>query len=167
VGYLNHLSRLAIFPWAAPAIRRLNEAGLPVIVVTNQSGVSRGIFPESLVREAHQQIAQELSMAQARLDALYYCVHKGEDRCDCRKPLPGMLRRAAEEHGLDLARSFVIGDRYMDVTMAHSVGGRGVLVLTGYGRGEYEHHRHEWPRPPDQVAEDLRAAVDAILRERP
>ena len=167
VGYLNHLSRLLIFPWAAPAIRRLNDAGLPVIVVTNQSGVSRGIFPESLVAETHRQMAQELGAARARLDALYYCAHRREDDCDCRKPLPGLLRRAAEEHGLDLARCFVIGDRYADVALAHGVGARGVLVLTGYGRGEYELHREEWSRQPDHVAEDLREAVDVILKERP
>ena len=167
VGYLNHLSRLRIFPWAAPAIRRLNDAGLPVIVVTNQSGVSRGIFPESLVEDAHRQMAQELGAARARLDALYYCTHRREDNCDCRKPLPGLLRRAAEEHGLDLARSFVVGDRYADVALAHAVGSRGVLVLSGYGRGEYELHRDEWPQQPNLVAENLQVAVDMILQERP
>ena len=167
VGYLNHLSRLMIFPWAAAAIRRLNDAGLPVIVVTNQSGVSRGIFPESLVADTHRQMAQELGAARARLDALYYCTHRREDNCDCRKPLPGLLRRAAEEHGLDLARSFVVGDRYADVALAHAAGGRGVLVLSGYGRGEYELHRDEWTQQPDLVAENLQVAVDLILKERP
>lgn len=167
VGYLNHLSRLMIYPWAAAAIRRLNEAGLPVIVVTNQSGVSRGIFPESLVADVHRQMAQELGAAQARLDAVYYCTHRREDNCDCRKPLPGLLQRAAEEHGLDLTCSFVVGDRYADVASAHAAGSRGVLVLSGYGRGEYELHRDEWPQQPDYVAENLQVAVDLILGERP
>jgi D-glycero-D-manno-heptose 1,7-bisphosphate phosphatase len=167
VGYMNHLSRLMIYPWAAPAIRRLNDAGLPVIMVTNQSGVSRGIFPESLVADIHRQMAQELGAARARLDAVYYCTHRREDNCDCRKPLPGLLRRAAEDHGLDLARSFVVGDRYADVAMAHAAGGRGVLVLSGYGAGEYELHRDEWPQQPDLVAENLQVAVDMILKERP
>jgi D-glycero-D-manno-heptose 1,7-bisphosphate phosphatase len=164
VGYLNHLTRLMIYPWAAGAIRRLNEAGLPVMVVTNQSGVSRGIFPESLVTDVHRQMAQELGAARARLDAVYYCTHQREDRCDCRKPLPGLLRRAAAEHGIDLARSFVVGDRYLDVALAHAAGGRGVMVLSGFGRGEYEFHRHEWPRQPDLVADNLQAAVDMILK---
>jgi D-glycero-D-manno-heptose 1,7-bisphosphate phosphatase len=164
VGYMNHLSRLMIYPWAAASIRRLNEAGLPVIVVTNQSGVSRGIFPESLVQDVHRQMAQQLGTAQARLDAVYYCTHRREDNCECRKPRPGLLQRAAAEHGLDLERSFVVGDRYLDVALAHAAGGRGVMVLSGYGRGEYEFHRHEWPRPPDHVADDLQAAVDVILK---
>jgi D-glycero-D-manno-heptose 1,7-bisphosphate phosphatase len=163
VGYMNHLSRLTIYPWAAGAIRRLNEAGLPVIVVTNQSGVSRGIFPESLVIDIHRQLAQELGAGRARLDAIYYCTHRREDNCDCRKPLPGLLQRAAAEHGIDLARSFVVGDRYLDVALAHAAGGRGIMVMSGYGRGEYEFHRHEWSRQPDHVAENLREAVDTIL----
>jgi D-glycero-D-manno-heptose 1,7-bisphosphate phosphatase len=167
VGYLNHLSRLMIYPWAAESIRRLNDAGLPVIVVTNQSGVSRGMFPESLVGEVHRQMAQELGAAQARLDAVYYCTHRREDNCDCRKPLPGLLQRAAAEHGIDLARSFVVGDRYLDAALARAVGGRGIMVMSGYGRGEYEFHHHTWPRQPDYVAEDLRAAVDIILKALP
>jgi D-glycero-D-manno-heptose 1,7-bisphosphate phosphatase len=158
VGYMNHLSRLMVYPWAAPSIRRLNDAGVPVIVVTNQSGVSRGVFPESLVQDVHRQMAQELGAARARLDAVYYCTHRR------RKPLPGLLQRAAAEHGIDLARSFVVGDRYLDVALAHATGGRGVIVLSGYGRGEYEYHRHEWSRQPDLVAETLQEAVEMILK---
>jgi D-glycero-D-manno-heptose 1,7-bisphosphate phosphatase len=165
VGYLNHISRLIIFPWAAPAIRRLNEVGVPVIVVTNQSGVARGLFPESLVGEVHRAMSENLAASGARVDAYYYCTHILADGCNCRKPLPGLLERAAREHAVDLARSFVVGDRYADVAMAHAVGGQGVLVLSGYGRGEYEHHRAEWPRQPDQVVEDLSSAVDFVLGE--
>jgi D-glycero-D-manno-heptose 1,7-bisphosphate phosphatase len=165
MGYLNHLGRLHIFPFAAAAIARLNQAGLPVIVVTNQSGVSRRIFPESLVAQIHARISQELSAAGARVDGYYYCTHTSQDDCSCRKPLPGLLERAAREHGLRLDRSFVVGDRYADVELAQAVGGRGVLVLTGYGRGEYELHQQEWPRQPDSVVEDLSEAVDAILEE--
>ena len=167
VGYLNHISRLMIYPWAAESIRRLNDAGLPVIVVTNQSGVSRGMFPESLVADVHRQMAQELGAGRARLDAVYYCTHRREDNCECRKPLPGLLQRAAAEHGIDLARSFVVGDRYLDVALAHAAGGRGVMVMSGYGRGEYEFHHHTWPQQPDYVAEDLQAAVDIILKALP
>jgi D-glycero-D-manno-heptose 1,7-bisphosphate phosphatase len=165
VGHLNHLSRLHIFPFAAAAIKRLNKADLPVIVVTNQSGISRGIFPESLVAQIHARITEELSAGGARIDGFYYCAHTRQDDCACRKPLPGLLEQAAREHGLRLDRSFVVGDRYADVELAQGVGGRGVLVLTGYGRGEYELHRQEWPRQPEAVVEDLSAAVDAILGE--
>jgi D-glycero-D-manno-heptose 1,7-bisphosphate phosphatase len=165
VGYLNHISRLMIYPWAAGAIRRLNDAGIPVVVVTNQSGVSRGYFPESLVVEVHSKMARELGDAGAQLDAIYYCTHKRDDNCTCRKPLPGLLQRAAAEHALDLSRSFVVGDRYSDVVLAHASGARSIMVMSGYGRGEYELHHHGWPQQPDLVSENLETAVDIIIRE--
>ncbi len=165
VGYLNHISRFRLFPFAASAIRRLNQAGLPVIVVTNQSGVARGIFPESLVHEVHEKMVAELAAAGARVDGVYFCPHKSEDACGCRKPHPGMLERAAGEHSLELAGSYVVGDRYDDLEMAERVGGCGILVLTGYGRGEYELRGAAWPKQPHCVVEDLSAAVSLILKE--
>ena len=166
MGFVNHLSRLKIFPFAAAAIRRLNETDRLVLIVTNQSGIARGIFPESLMHQAHEKLLAELAAAGARVDAIYFCPHRSDDDCGCRKPRPGLLERAAREHGLELARSYVVGDRYADVEMAHGVGGRGILVLTGYGRGEYDLHRSTWPRQPDYVAEDLAAAVSRILEEK-
>lgn len=165
MGYINHISRVHVFPFAAAAIRCLNEASVPVIVVTNQSGISRGIFPEWLVAQVHELITRELAEGGAKVDAYYYCSHVRQDNCDCRKPLTGLLDRAAREHGLRLDRSYVVGDRYGDVELAHRAGGKGVLVLTGYGRGEHELQRQEWPRQPDVVAGDLAQAVDVILAE--
>ena len=165
MGYLNHLSRLQMFPFAAAAIRRLNQAGLPVIVVTNQSGVARGIFPEWLVHHVHERVIEELAAAGARVDGFYFCPHRSEDACGCRKPYPGMLERAAREHSLELTGSYVVGDRYADVEMGLKVSGRGILVLTGYGRGEYELHRNSWPRQPDHIVANLSEAVDLILGE--
>ena len=163
MGYLNHIDRLKIFPYAAEAIRHLNEAQIPVVVITNQSGISRGIFPESLVQQIHKKMIAELASGGAWIDAIYFCPHKKDDACDCRKPKPGLLDRAAREHGLDLHASWVVGDRYADVEMAHRVGARGTLVLTGYGRGEHELHRSKWPQQPDNVVENLAEAVRLIL----
>lgn len=163
MGYVNHVDRLQIFPYAAEAIRCLNQAEIRVIVVTNQSGVARNIFPESLVHEVHKKMVAELAAAGAWIDAIYFCPHKSEDVCECRKPNPGMLDHAAREHGLDLARSWVVGDRYADLEMAYAAGARGILVMTGYGRGEYELHRTAWPRQPDLVTENLKDAVRHIL----
>ena len=165
VGYLNHLSRFRIFPFAAAAIRRLNDRNLPVIVITNQSGVARGYFPESLVQAVHDRMTQELAASDARLDAVYYCPHETKDACECRKPKPGMLQHAAREHALDLSRSFVVGDRYGDVQLAHSVAAKAILVRTGYGAGEIEWHAAKWPLQPDFIADDLSAAVDWILTQ--
>lgn len=165
MGYLNHLTRFRMYPYAAVSIRRLNDAGHPVVVITNQSGVARGFFPEELVHRVHEKMAAELAAAGARVDGIYFCPHQGEDDCPCRKPRPGMLERAAREHNLALAGSFLVSDRYNDLEMARDAGGRGILVLTGYGRGEHEWNRSRWGHIPEFVAEDLSVAVDIILKE--
>jgi D-glycero-D-manno-heptose 1,7-bisphosphate phosphatase len=165
VGYLNHVSRFRMFPWAAGALQRLNEARFPVVVVTNQSGVGRGYFPESLVHEVNQLMTQQLSKSGAKVDAIYYCPHTSAENCSCRKPKTGMLERAAREHALDLQRSFVVGDRYGDIELARNVRARGILVRTGYGEGELAWHAAEWPAQPDFVAQDLAEAADWILRQ--
>ena len=164
VGYLNHISRLHIYPFAAAAIRRLNDAGFPVIVVTNQSGAGRGFFPESLIAEVHERIRHDLAVSGARIDGFYACPHRVEDECACRKPRTGMLDLAAREHSLELAGSWVVGDRQADVELAHNARAHSIFVLTGYGRGEYEWHARDWPRPAEFVADDLAAAVAIILR---
>jgi D-glycero-D-manno-heptose 1,7-bisphosphate phosphatase len=164
VGYLNHISRLHIFPFAAAAIRRLNDAGFPVIVVTNQSGVSRGFFPETLIAEVHDRIRHDLAVSGARIDAFYACPHRSEDGCECRKPRTGLLEIAAREHALTLPGSWVVGDRRADVDLAHNAAAHSILVLTGYGRGEYEWHVPNWANQPEFVVEDLAAAVDLILQ---
>ena len=172
VGYVNHVSRYRVFPFAADAIRALNEAGWLAILVTNQAGVARGYFEESLVGEVHGVLAAELERGGARLDAVYYCPHHptvGEPPyrldCDCRKPRPGLILRAAEDLGLDLRHCWMVGDRYGDTELARNAGVRSVLVLTGYGRGELEHQSHAWRHRPDLVAENLLEAVEKIVGE--
>jgi D-glycero-D-manno-heptose 1,7-bisphosphate phosphatase len=165
VGYLNHASRFRIFPFVAAAICRLNEANLPVIVVTNQSGVGRGYFPESLVHTVNGLMTRQLAEAGAKIEAVYYCPHTSAENCACRKPKTGMLERAADEHALDLGRSFVVGDRFGDMELARNARARGVFVRTGYGEGELAWHAAKWPMQPDFVAEDLAQAADWILRQ--
>ena len=170
VGYVNHVSRYRVFPFAAEAVRALNEAGWLAVLVTNQAGVARGYFAEELIGQVHGLLAAELGRGGARLDAVYYCPHHpsvGEPPyrldCDCRKPRPGLIRRAAEELGLDLARCWMVGDRHSDVVLARNAGVRSAFVLTGYGRGELEHQSPAWGHRPDLVAENLLEAVRKIL----
>lgn len=108
-------------------------------------------------------MTKQLAKEGARLDAIYSCPHVSADNCDCRKPKPGLLRQAAREHHLDLQRSFVVGDRYGDVELAHRASACGILVRTGYGEGELLWRAGEWPKPPDFVADDLAAAAAWIL----
>lgn len=165
VGYLNHISRYRLYAYAAGAIRRLNQAGWRVVIVTNQSGVGRGYFPESLVLETHSKLGRDLQAAGAHVTAMYYCPHTKEQDCGCRKPRTGMIDRAVAEHGLTTAGSWVVGDREADVSLAHNAGCRGILLLSGYGRGDYEYNHARWQHQPEFVAEDLAAAVGIILRE--
>jgi D-glycero-D-manno-heptose 1,7-bisphosphate phosphatase len=170
VGYVNHVSRLHVLPRTAAAIRALNRARVPAVVVTNQAGIARGYFSEQVLTEVNAALMTQLAAHGARLDGLYVCPHhprEGEPPfradCDCRKPRPGLLMRAAVDLGLDLAASVVVGDKASDIATARAVGAAGVLVLTGDGRGEWEHRRHLWSEKPDHVAEDLLDAVDWAL----
>lgn len=171
VGYVNHPSRYRVFPFAAEAIKLLNESGWLAVLVTNQAGVARGYFKEDVIAAVHGILSQELERDGARLDAVYYCPHHpsvGEPPyradCDCRKPKPGLITRAASELDIDLAHSWMIGDRYGDVELARNAGVNSALVLTGYGRGEFEYQRDSWQREPDLIAENLLEAVREILR---
>jgi D-glycero-D-manno-heptose 1,7-bisphosphate phosphatase len=170
VGYVNHLSRFRLYPWSVEAVRLINRSGFLAVVVTNQAGVARGYFPESLIHEVHAAMGAAMQGGGARLDAVYFCPHHpsvGEPPyrldCDCRKPRPGLLKRAAAELDLDLRASFVVGDRHGDLQLAWQVGARGVLVRSGYGEGELAYHAPRWSRQPDLVAEHLLEAVDRIL----
>ncbi|MDQ1524130.1 MAG: D-glycero-D-manno-heptose 1,7-bisphosphate phosphatase [Pyrinomonadaceae bacterium] len=172
VGYVNHPSRFRVFPYAAEAIKQLNEAGWLAVLVTNQAGVARGYFTEDVIGAVHTLLAQELERGGARLDAIYYCPHHpsvGEPPyrfdCDCRKPRPGLIRRAADDLDIDLERSWMVGDRYGDTELARNAGTRAALVLSGYGRGEWEYQRAAWRHQPDLVAENLLEAVRKIIKE--
>ena len=143
VGYLDRPERVELYPFATEAIKALNRAGIPIIIVSNQSGVSRGFFSNAVVDDVHEHIATLLARGGAHIDAYYYCPHHPDGRvseyairCECRKPGRGLVDRAARELGIDPARSFTVGDRWVDVGLARTIGGKGVLVRTGYGYRE-------------------------------
>ena len=162
VGYMYHEGLYKPFPWAGPAIRKINESGMKAVLITNQSGVERGYFPESLVHTIHDLLRAELARHSATLDAAYFCPHQPETGCDCRKPRPGMLLRAQKDLGIDLTQSFMIGDKYLDIQVGHAAGARSVLVKTGYGAEELEKFK-DLPEQPDFIAENLLDAVEAIV----
>jgi D-glycero-D-manno-heptose 1,7-bisphosphate phosphatase len=168
IGYVNHPSRYRVFPYSAEAVRMLNDAGWLAILVTNQAGVARGYFTEELIGEVHKVLKQELNERGAKLDAIYYCAHHptvGESPyrfdCDCRKPKPGLIRRAAADFDIDLTQSWMIGDRYSDIELARNAQVHSAFVLSGYGRGEWEYQRANWKHEPELIAENL---LEAVLR---
>jgi D-glycero-D-manno-heptose 1,7-bisphosphate phosphatase len=172
VNYLSRVEQVRLIPGAAAAVRRLNDAGARVVVVTNQAGVARGYFPEERVAEVHARLSAVLSEQGARVDAYYHCPHHAAEGvgaykldCDCRKPKPGMLLAAARDLGLDLSRSWMVGDKVCDLKAGAAAGCRTVLVRTGYGATVAD------PLPADElrlagVVPDLPAAVALWERSR-
>jgi D-glycero-D-manno-heptose 1,7-bisphosphate phosphatase len=140
VHYLSQPHQLELLPTVSETISTLNSLGIAVVVVTNQAGIARGYFPEHRLLAVHEHLQRMLVEQNAWLDGIYYCPHHptaglGNYRvvCDCRKPMPGMLTRAAEELGLDLSRSLMIGDRESDLQAGANAGCQTALVRTGYG----------------------------------
>jgi D-glycero-D-manno-heptose 1,7-bisphosphate phosphatase len=198
VGYLDRMERLQLIPGAAEAIRLINKSGMKAVAVTNQSGVARGIFTESFVAKIHARLGEMLRAEGASLDGVYYCPHHPTEGlaeyikiCDCRKPAPGMLLRAAEELRIDPNRSYMVGDTLKDIEAGARAGAQGILVRTGYGEeaaaelGLDEEPRKNGDKMPHRVpiektgdpgetgivrpvhiAGDLLAGVQWILRNR-
>jgi D-glycero-D-manno-heptose 1,7-bisphosphate phosphatase len=169
VGFLRDVSQIDLLPWTADAIRQLNAAGYAVVVVTNQSGVGRGYFDEAHVRATHAVLETALAEQGARIDAFYYCPHYPTSvdtryavACDCRKPGSGLLRRAAQDLGLDLAQSWMVGDWWRDVEAGAGAGARTILIRTGRSA----EHRPEPAdaRRPDAILNNLMEAAAWILR---
>jgi len=168
VGYLDAIARVAFYPFTIDSIRALNRAGLIVVVVTNQSGVARGILDEALVEATHQHLSAMLEAGGARVDGYYYCPHHPRGtlaafarECDCRKPARGLIDRAAADLGIDPARSFMVGDKWSDIRLGRAVGARAILVRTGGGAVEERN-------PPagvsaDAIVDNLAAAASWIL----
>jgi D-glycero-D-manno-heptose 1,7-bisphosphate phosphatase len=173
VGYVNHPERFILLPRVGKAIRLLNRHGIKAVVVTNQSGVARGYFPESLIHLVHQKMEDLLKTQGAHLDGVYYCPHHPDvgtppyrQKCRCRKPATGLVEEATRALDIDCSKSYVVGDRGVDIEFAHKIGAKGILVLTGYGKGEWEYHRDGWRTKPVHVAPDLYEAVQWILHQK-
>lgn len=168
VGYLHRLEDLELFPWAADSLRLLKRAGYVLVVVTNQSGVARGMIDPGFIQVCHDEMRKRLQPAGADLDALYYCTHHplGSVKefavdCRCRKPMPGMIEDAARDLGIDPRQSWVVGDKWLDVNLGRAVGARSILVRTGWG-AEQEQKRPAG-QEVDAICDNLIHAVSVIL----
>lgn len=167
-GYLTHPSEVRLLPGVGEALRLLQEQGFCLVVVSNQSGVARGLLTEAMLAEIHARLEALLHAEGVRLRGLYYCPHHPEGAppyrraCDCRKPKGGLVERAAKEHRIDLTRSYVIGDQHIDVELARQMGMPAILVLTGQGRLSLASGQMQ----PDYVAPDLAAAARWILQRQ-
>lgn len=176
VGYLDKIEKLKIFPNAYEAIRLINNSGMKAIVVSNQAGVARGFFTEEFVVSVNELLQANLNKRGARIDKFYYCPHHPTEgkgiylqNCDCRKPAPGMLLQAAAELNIDLAASYLIGDRFLDMETAYKAGTKGILVKTGYGESLLQDDGPDTAtsdNKPDFIAVDILDAVELIIKDK-
>ena len=172
MGYINHPGRFVLLPGVSEGIRLLNQNDFLVLITSNQSGVARGYFPIELVNEVHALMIESLKNEEAVIDAVFYCPHHPRGvvleyarECDCRKPRTGLIEQACKSFDIDLSRSYVVGDRYIDVEFAHRSHLKSIVVKTGYGLGELEYVFPGKPLEPNQVAQGLFQAVQWILKE--
>lgn len=169
VDFVRTADQLALIPGAGSAIRTLNRSGFLTVVISNQSGVARGFLTEEDLMVIHTRLTDELARQDAHLDRIYYCPHHPTEGippyrsvCECRKPAPGMLRAGELELGIDLSRSYVVGDRLGDVLVGQAVGATSILVLTGYGRTALDEASREQVTP-DFVVPSIAEAVQIIV----
>ena len=171
VGYVNHEDRFKILPGVARAIKLLNDKNVLAIICTNQAGVARGYFKETLIKKVHNKLINLLKQKNAFIDDIYYCPHHPnlgtpayKKDCSCRKPKIGMLEKAVKKHNVDITHSYVVWDKISDIIWAHKAGVKAILVLTGYGKGEYIYQSKQWKDKPEYIAKNLYDAVRWILK---
>ncbi len=170
MGYINHFSRIRIFPFAVEAIRLFRKANFKIIIVTNQAGVAKGYLSEDMLNDMHDRMLRNFEKLGAKIDRLYYCPHHPKEGkgvylkdCVCRKPKTGMIEKAVSEFDIDLDQSFVIGDRDSDIELAHRAKIRSAFVLTGYGIGEYVRRKGAFPNKPTFVFNNILQAAQTIV----
>lgn len=165
VHYMRDPSQLRIYSDVPKAIKLLNEAGFLVIVTTNQSAVARGYISLEGLEGIHKKMLEELSKWGAKIDAIYFCPHHPNDNCSCRKPKPGMILKAQKDFNIDLQKSYIIGDKQLDIETAEKTYLTPILVLTKYGKKELK-TINRWPIKPAYVARNLLDAVVWILNNQ-
>ena len=164
-GYIGRPEDFELHPGAGAALSRLNSAGARLILVTNQSGIARGMFTLADLDAIHDKLRDLLALHGARLDAIYHCPHHPDECCTCRKPATGMAERAIVEFALNRSRLYLVGDQCVDIEMAKRLKARSVFVTTGHGSRETLAAISARRLEPDYVADSLDMAVDWIFRD--
>jgi len=152
-GYINNPNDFKMYPSVAKGIKLLQENGFKIIIITNQSGIARGHFSEKTLEEIHKKMKKDLSKEDAMVDAIYYCPHHPDEKCNCRKPNPGMLEKAIKDFDIDIEKSFIIGDRMLDVEVGKKVGCKTVLIPEDKELVEKE--MQESDEEPDYISNDF------------
>ena len=153
-GYVRTWHEFTFIPNSRRAIRELTENGYRLFVITNQAGIGRGLYSEESLEDIHRRMIADITEAGGNIEAVYYCPHHPEAGCECRKPKPGMLKRAAQEHNIDLSSAYFIGDFTTDIQAGKRAGVTMFLVLTGLGQQSYHNYiRSEYERRGNRIEE--------------
>jgi D-glycero-D-manno-heptose 1,7-bisphosphate phosphatase len=171
VGYPDSFSVIEIYPYSFEAIRKINEIGLLAVIITNQSGVGRGLIVEKNLHDIHRKLRDSFAERNVHFDGIYYCPHyllsstpQYRKDCHCRKPNPGMALQAAEDLKIDMKNSYMIGDKVEDILFGLNIQAKSILVLTGYGQESLPKLKKRGIKPA-YVAQNLLDAVSWIVEE--
>ncbi len=164
VHYLDSPDKFMMYPGVGQGIKTLKKKGYKIIVITNQSGIGRGYFTEQQLLIIHKKMAEEFQQFGVALDGIYYCPHHPDDQCNCRKPRTGLLEQAITDHNIDVKKSFMIGDKILDIGAGKKTGVRTVLIPEPHVRQEFLSKKPEWEYHPDYIADDFLDAVEWILK---
>ncbi|MCL2144431.1 MAG: HAD family hydrolase [Endomicrobia bacterium] len=163
-NYLSSPDKVKLYSYSAESIDKLRGAGFKIIVVTNQSGIARGMFSGKELKKVNKKFIDLLKEQGAKIDGLYFCPHIDEDNCGCRKPKIGMVLKAAKEHNIDLKKSYTVGDSIRDYLLGYNSGGKGILVLTGHGKRQQKKIKSRKIKPL-AVCKTLKQAANLIIKD--
>ena len=161
-GYVTNTKDFRFIPGTLEALKILKEKGIKVIVASNQGGVNKGFYTQGELDKVNEFMLKEIEKSGGAIEEVFYCIHKDEDNCDCRKPKPGMLEAAAKKYGIDLEKTYFIGDDKKDVLAGRKIGCKTILVLSGKAsRKDIEN----WKEKPDYVFKNLLEAVRWLIKD--
>lgn len=164
VHYLDDPDKFEMYPGVGEGVKRLRDKGFKIIVITNQSGIARGYFTEEQLSDIHEIMKQEFQKFDVTLDGIYYCPHHPDDTCNCRKPNTGLFVKAINEHNIDVKKSYMIGDKILDVSAGRKIGVKTILIPEPHLKEEFLSKKPEWEYNPDYIADDFCDAVEWILK---
>ena len=164
VHYLDDPDKFEMYPGVGVGVKKLQEYGFKIIVITNQSGIARGYFTEKQLSAVHERMKHEFQKFDVTLDGIYYCQHHPDDTCDCRKPNTGLFEKAIHEHNIDEKKSFMLGDKILDIGAGKKIGVKTVLIPEPHVREEFLLKKLEWEYHPDYIADAFLDAVEWIFK---
>ncbi len=161
-AYAKKWEEFSFLPGAKEALKKLTEANYQIIIISNQAGVSKGLFSPKALRKINKRMKEEIRKSGGRIKKAYYCPHSDEDNCSCRKPKAGLFKKAEKDLGpIDFAKTFFVGDSEIDILAGKNIGAKTILVLTGKIKSKEE--TKNWQKQPDYITADLLSAAEIIL----